>query len=117
MSTFLIDGAELTDDDLGTLAQRVADIVSFNVVVGIPKSGLRFADKLRQFCDPLAKHTLVVDDILTGADSLLQEIKVQEQIATKVTGLVIFAKGKCPKNVVPLFQENFNSLINSNGDI
>lgn len=106
-SWFKIDCDSLTDEDLDTLALIVVEherIGSFFVVEGVPIGGLRFAKALESYA--LSKYStvvnpeiLIVDDVLTTGGSMER----QRAGRTNVQGVVIFARGKCPDWVVPIF--------------
>lgn len=86
-----IECDNLTDEDLETLAYVAGKMFCFQNVVGIPRGGLRFAEKLRPYCRPLPHlPTVVVDDVLTTG------ISMKEMLAKYPNsfGLVIFNRGK-----------------------
>lgn len=107
-SWFKIDCDALSDEDLDTLALLVAEdsrVGTFHKVEGVPTGGLRFAKALERYA--LSKYTdaqnprvLIVDDVLTTGGSMERQRAGRD----RVQGVVIFARGKCPDWVVPLFQ-------------
>jgi orotate phosphoribosyltransferase len=104
-SDFKIECNELTDTDIECLAYLIAKKYKFMDVYGIPKGGNLLAEKLRPYGGTGSKRiTLIVDDVLTTGESM-EEAKKKYQIrGTTVVGVVIFARGKCPKWVHPIFQ-------------
>jgi orotate phosphoribosyltransferase len=104
-STFKIDCEALTDEDWKTLAALVASKLQFGEVIGIPTGGLKFAHYLAVHSYPRweGKPTLIVDDVLTTGKSLVEQREKLPEDAY-VVGIVLFARGKCPPWVFPLFQ-------------
>jgi len=108
ISDFKIECDALTDEDLDTLAYLVSKKVKFGIVSGIPRGGLRFANILRKYRNPTG-FVLIVDDVLTTGNSMNEE---RERMAKLLglspkkgfKGVVIFARGKCPDWVTPIFQ-------------
>ncbi len=97
-SAWKIDCDSLTNDDLETLAQMAAEILpAFGEVIGVPEGGLRFAEALRRYSR--LGPTLIADDVLTTGGSMERFHMVGTDL-----GVVIFARGKCPDWVTPLFQ-------------
>lgn len=96
---WMIDCNSLTDSDLHTLARIVHDKFSYSKVIGIPRGGMRFAEALREFSVP-NHSTLLVDDVLTTGKSMKN---CRESISGPVLGVVIFARGRCPDWIWPLF--------------
>ena len=102
-SDFKIECDALTDEDIKTLAYLISKKKEFAYVVGVPTGGLRLATALQRYCDP--KHTnkiLLVDDVLTTGGAMEEEKKKYE--ASLIEGVVIFARGKCPDWITPVFQ-------------
>lgn len=96
-SDWIINCAALTDADLATLARIAVEIVGpFGSVYGIPRGGERFATELWRHAK--AGHPrLVVDDVLTSGGSMRETMRADDK------GLVIFARGPLPPNVIALF--------------
>ncbi len=111
-----IEANALTKGDIECLARIISRHAGeFNYVVGIPSGGVRLADELTKYQSPSSsdrKTILLVDDVLTTGASMQQEKKVLEGIARQhntayiILGYVIFARGKCPDWVTPMFQLN-----------
>lgn len=96
-SSWKIDCDHLTDEDWKTLAIIASEILRpFGSVVGVPSGGLKFAEALKKFITvgPL----LVVDDVLTTGASM------QDYRSEGSSGVVVFARSKCPWWVTPIFQ-------------
>jgi len=62
----------LTDEDWECIAKIVAELVDdpFKAVYGVPRGGLKFAEKLRPYCTRTAETILVVDDVWTTGKSM-----------------------------------------------
>lgn len=100
-SDFKIDCDALSEQDLEALAWLIAKkMPSFLRVEGVPRGGLELARELERFCDERGKLTLIVDDVLTTGTSMEE----QRNGRSDVIGAVIFARGECPKWVLPLFK-------------
>jgi hypothetical protein len=100
-----IDCDALTGEDLGTLAELIGTKYRFGKVVGVPRGGLRFAEKLQQYISTDSTDVLIVDDVLTTGTSM-EEIR-QEYLESRSFGVVIFSRGVCPSWVLPIFQLNY----------
>lgn len=88
----------LSADDLKCLAWVINDRVApFGSVEGVPEGGLHLANWLEPYITrgPL----LIVDDVLTTGNSMEEHRAKRAAI-----GVVIFARGSCPKWVTPIFQ-------------
>ena len=112
-SIFKIDCDALSDKDMETLAQIISNKIEFSGVVGIPNGGKRLAKSLEKYKENTGA-ILIVDDVLTTGDSMTQQFnKLKEIYRNKnITGFVIFARGKCPYWVIPMFElnENFRDI-------
>ena len=115
-SRWKIDCDALTDEDYETLAWVVAKgiNVKFSWVTPILRGGYLFAEKLKAYQTknlhkPEADPILIVDDVLTTGKSFE---KTRDRILkystdkgkTDIIGIVVFARGKCPDWVRPIFQ-------------
>lgn len=109
-SHFKLECDALTDKDWECLAAMMAKVVGpFSQVVGVPRGGLKLADKLLVYqMARMSGPTLIVDDVLTTGGSmtrtLLERFDATDIVAGKVKGAVVFARGICPYWVTPLFQ-------------
>ena len=107
-SSWKIEADALTDGDIAALAEMVRKLVRpFGRVEGIPRGGLRLAEALRPNCSTEAKSLLLVDDVLTTGGSMARAF--QEHCSNgyepwQIDGAVIFARGKCPSWIRPVFQ-------------
>jgi hypothetical protein len=98
---FKIECDALGDEDIRTIADIVTRRFIFGKVHGIPRGGIRLAEALRRFRSPDSKTTLIVDDVLTTAMSMEE---ARREIGPNSIGVVIFARGKCPAWIYPVFQ-------------
>jgi len=108
ISDFKIECDALSYDDLDTLAYLVSKKIKFVVVNGVPQGGLKFAEALRKYKSETGP-VLIVDDVLTTGNSMNEErARVSKLLSLNskkdFKGVVIFARGKCPKWVTPIFQ-------------
>ena len=97
----------LTDDDIGCLAFMINEITpNFSKVIGIPRGGLRIAKALEKYIQPKSMNTLIVDDVLSTGNSMAVEMGkyMSDPTHGNVVGVVIFARGKCPDWIRPLFR-------------
>ncbi len=100
-SNFKIECDALTLEDWDTIAHLVAKRISFVSAVGVPEGGLKFAEALRQY-KKSSGPLLIVDDVLTTGASM----EKMKGIYTTVMGIVLFARGKCPDWITPIFRMN-----------
>ena len=98
VSDFKIDCDALTATDLDTLAAMIVKAVlePFGSVEGVPTGGLRLAKALEKYAT--SGPLLIVDDVLTTGGSMKAHRGKRDAI-----GAVIFARGRCPIWVRPLF--------------
>lgn len=106
-SCFKLECDSLTDEDWQCLAHMIAQMVGpFGTVEGVPTGGLKLANALHtyQASSAFGLH-LIVDDVLTTGGSMqrLKELTTRDN-DVQVKGAVVFARGKCPEWVKPLFQ-------------
>ncbi len=104
-SNFKIECDNLKPLDLQILADLVREKFTFGEVYGVPRGGLEFAEYCKAHIDPESNNILVVDNVLTTGASM-EEIRISLAKLYKGTiiGVVIFARGKCPNWVTPIFQ-------------
>ncbi len=92
----------LSNADIDCLAYVIRQSNDFSKVVGVPRGGLRLASALAPFVSKLAYDpVLIVDDVLTTGKSMEE---MRKTINHPIIGVVIFARGKCPHWVVPIWQ-------------
>jgi orotate phosphoribosyltransferase len=116
-SKFKLECDALTNEDIEALAYMISTMVGpFGYVEGIPRGGLRLAKALEQYITPIDDWVsftrLIVDDVLTTGRSMENaRIKYQNNtMSLPVKGVVIFARGKCPDWITPVFQMTEPSL-------
>ncbi len=109
-SDFKIECDALTSDDWDTIAYLISKHFSFVNVVGVPRGGLALAKALRKHKNTLGP-LLIVDDVLTTGASMEDERDVYlERYNNNIIGVVVFARGRCPSWVTPIF--SMNKLVN-----
>jgi hypothetical protein len=107
-SDFKIECDALTDTDFKTIAHLISKKYSPIIsVYGIPTGGRKLEQFLKDYTvDTKKGYILIVDDVLTTGNSMEQFRK--EIIPTThldiCKGVVIFARGKCPDWIEPIFQ-------------
>lgn len=101
-SNFKIDCDALSDEDWTSLARIIYERLSpFRKVIGIPEGGLNLAKALKPYCLPNPEYpTLIVDDVLTTGNSM---DSMRNSLNDNVKGCVVFARGKCPEWITPIF--------------
>ncbi len=97
---FKIECDALADEDIETLAAIISRAHKFSSVCGVPRGGLRLAFALEKYRSTEGP-ALIVDDVLTTGASM-EEARLKS--SEDVLGVVIFARGKCPSWVKPIFQ-------------
>ena len=101
-SWWKIECDALTSDDWEALALMAAEILPpFGFVCGVPRGGIPFAKALNKYVSEGSRLTLIAEDVVTTGESLLN---FREQLGEHVVGVCVFARGKCPEWVTPLFQ-------------
>lgn len=100
-SNFKIECDALTDEDWDTIADWIIDRYRFSEVYGVPKGGTKLAERLQA-------HTkdnsclLIVDDVFSTGTSMDAAKAKFGRLDT--LGVVVFARGKCPSWIQPIFQ-------------
>lgn len=107
-SNFKIDCDALTDEDVECIAWLIKEKVGkFHCAWGVRSGGIRLKYALRKYeCKNTDENQiiLIVDDVLTTGTSM-ERTKMQYMTGwDDVKGVVIFARGKCPDWITPLFQ-------------
>lgn len=118
-SAWKLECDALTDGDITALAKMIHQMVEpFGSVEGIPRGGLRLAAELSKYAIdnmglPLPTSHLIVDDVLTTGSSMEQaraafedryRVPYKRIILPPPVGVVIFARGRCPKWIKAVFQ-------------
>lgn len=108
-SYFKIECDALTDGDLKTIAHLISRKFTFFCVRGIPTGGMRLAYELEKHIrggdeSLIGDKFLIVDDVLTTGASMEKTREAYfKQHGNKIIGVVIFARGKCPDWIYPIF--------------
>lgn len=100
-SHFKIDCDALTYEDWETIAFLIKEKFNFTNVVGISDGGTKLAQLLEQYKKEGDNLTLIVDDVLTTGASMKT---IRDSIKGNSIGVVVFARGRCPYWVWPIFQ-------------
>jgi len=96
-TTWKIDCDALSNNSIKTLARMVSnESGGFGSVEGVPTGGLRLAKALEKYATE--GPVLIVDDVLTIGASMEQQRAGRDAI-----GAVIFARGKWPAWIKPVF--------------
>jgi orotate phosphoribosyltransferase len=101
-----IDCDDLSDDDIECIANIIHNQLNlrFCKVYGIPSGGVRLAAALQKYCSQTSSWTLIVDDVLTTGNSM---INARQELIKRgerpVEGVVIFSRGPCPPWIIPIF--------------
>lgn len=105
-SNFKIECDALTQTDWDTVAYLITEHFSFINVVGIPRGGLALEHSLKKY-EGTFGPLLIVDDVLTTGTSMeeMRDIYL-ERYKNNIVGVVLFARGKCPNWITPIFSMN-----------
>ena len=99
-SWFRIECDVLTIEDWKTIAKLAVDIVGPFEIVESPNGSARaFKSALWEYANARNGKLLIVDDVLTTGKSMEKLRAGREAI-----GVVVFARGKTPSWVIPLFK-------------
>lgn len=102
-SHWKIECDALTNEDWNTIALMIveqAEPLLFSRVVGVPRGGLKLANALYLY-RWTSGPTLVVDDVLTTGNSILE---VMQKQPGPCIAWVVFARGVCPPGINALFR-------------
>jgi len=100
---FKIDCDALTDEDWRDIAGLVASNMSFSDVYGIPRGGIKLAEALTPYCVNKGYPTLIVDDVMTTGNSMLEARKK----FTGTIGFVLFDRSNYNNDwIYSLFKVN-----------
>lgn len=108
-SPLRIECSALTEDDWLSIANLVAHAMVFSKAVGVPSSGLPFAEALNKFAHD-SGPTLIVDDVLT-TDGKLVRFRSELQLNRPYIGLVLFARRQPPIWVRSIFTSSLGSYL------
>jgi orotate phosphoribosyltransferase len=100
-SNFKIDCDRLSHEDINTLAFLISERYKFSKVIGVPRGGILLAASLKKYLVNDDSPALIVDDVLTTGASMEA---ARSNIKEDSRGVVIFARGRCPWWVEPIFQ-------------
>lgn len=100
IACYKIECEALTDEDFETLAWLIAQKGEIRAVHGISNNGRRLAAQIKKH---LSKDgvRLILDDVLTTGASM--EAAKRDTGWRDAVGVVIFARGPCPRWVLPVF--------------
>lgn len=105
-SNFKIECDVLTSVDWETITHLIVKYIPFSEVVGIPQGGLKLSRILKEYVQ-WSGPLLIVDDVLTTGKSMERMKDVYlEEYENDIVGVVLFARGKCPDWITPIFQMN-----------
>lgn len=116
LSTFKIECDSLSYLDEECLCYLISTKFKFRAVFGVPNGGLKLAEGLKKYCsNDRNDDVLIVDDVLTTGQSMREfrnEVKdflldETSEDNTNIIGVVIFARGVCPKWVTPIFSMDY----------
>jgi orotate phosphoribosyltransferase len=100
-SAWQIDCDALTPEDWDALAAMAASILPpFGYVEGVPTGGIPFAKALGKYVNPDSLTLLIAEDVITTGGSI-ERFRAGRNLTI---GIVVFARGRCPNWVTPLFQ-------------
>jgi orotate phosphoribosyltransferase len=108
-SVFKIECDSLTWEDLEALADIVSrKITDFHSVMPVPTTSkvvIDFSRAMDKYADiKNGKHILIVDDVLTTGETMENTRANYFFPDEPVIGVVIFARGKCPGWIHPIFE-------------
>jgi orotate phosphoribosyltransferase len=100
-SAWKIECDSLTQDDWEGLARIASErLPPFGSVDGVPRGGIPFAKAMEKYITPGSAIVLICEDVVTTGAS----IEKHRAGRSPVAGVVVFARGKVPDWVTPLFQ-------------
>lgn len=109
-SHFLFDCDYLSDRDIKCLAEIIAGKIQFCHVIPVPSGGIRLSKYLMFHAEKGNGKlpVLIVDDVLTTGRQItqLRNHHSKKYGADGIIGVVLFARGKCPDWVTPVFTLN-----------
>ncbi len=108
VSEWKLECDALTIEDWKALGKMILKIVGpVSEVFGVPRGGLALEEAIKPHLSTMGRK-LIVDDVLTTGGSmerLRDRLTTEKQIPYyDFTGAVVFARGKCPEWISPLFQ-------------
>jgi hypothetical protein len=107
-ASYKIECDALTDDDWTCIAYLLFQKLDpFGYCEGVPRGGLKLAEKMQKYWTPGSSTVLIVDDVWTTGGSMRQygrEVQEKSQTNIRVIGAVVFARYQVERWVTPLFQ-------------
>ena len=100
VARYKIECDALTGEDMETLAWMISEKGMIRDVYGVPGGGLRLAAALGPYRSKEGVR-LIVDDVLTTGESM--EAAKHHTGWHDAVGVVIFARGPCPRWILPIF--------------
>ncbi len=96
------------EDWAGLAAMAVKILPPFGFVEGVPRGGIPFAVALRRYAVEGCRTLIIAEDVLTTGGSM-ERFRIDLLVGTLVAsvnpiGVVVFARGRCPDWVIPIFQ-------------
>lgn len=108
ISSWKIDCDSLTPEDWEALAAMAVQILPpFGFVEGVPQGGIPFAKALAKYYTQGCRTLLIAEDVLTTGGSMTRfrdTLIAESYLYDHSIGIVVFARGRCPDWVTPLFQ-------------
>jgi len=104
LSRFKVDCDALTREDWEAVAELISHRFLFREVIGIPRGGIPFAEALQPYITKFG-HVLIVDDVYTTGRSMheARATYLNRHPGEEVLGVVLFARGRCPEWIEPVF--------------
>lgn len=109
---FKIECDSLSLKDWESLAWLIASKYKFRLAIGVPRGGLTLAYYLNNYAskNDTTLPLLIVDDVLTTGGSI-EKLKsgLDKEEFPNIMGVVVFARGKCPEWIKPIFSTEWLS--------
>ena len=103
---FKIECDALVDKDWDTIAYLISKKIKFRCVTGIATGGTKLESALEKYITKDQGVLLIVDDVITTGKTMKECKDVNSEWKHGISGVVLFARGKCPDWITPVFQLN-----------